>query len=155
LVHVGNDGVLDGSGASALDLQGRGNESGIQITAINSAGALFTTYSNSDGVYELDLPPGLYNVSVDRHLYLGSTRLRVVVPTNGSVSIPSVTLLAGDVTGDGAINIFDLAFIAGQYGFDVPPANPDADLNGDGTVNIFDIALAAGNYTETAPVSWP
>lgn len=155
LVNVSNNGVLDGSGASALDLQGRANESGISIQAINAFGETFTTFSGSTGEYDLSLAPGTYNITVNRDLYLGAERLGVVVPANGSVSIPSVTLLAGDINGDEKINIFDIAVIAGQYGQDVPPADPRADVNGDGTVNIFDVALAAGNYNEVAPVPWP
>lgn len=65
-------------------------------------------------------------------------------------NVGHVTLLAGDVNGDNEINIFDLSFMATQYGGD----NPQADLNADGLINIFDLSLAASNYDQTGPQVW-
>lgn len=54
----------------------------------------------------------------------------------------SADLTGLDVTGDGQVNIFDLAVIAGRYGSN----DPIADLNGDGQVDIADLVMAADNY---------
>ena len=51
-------------------------------------------------------------------------------------------LSQGDVTGDGRVDILDLAFIAANYGGD----NPAADVNQDGKVDIFDLVTAANNF---------
>jgi hypothetical protein len=65
--------------------------------------------------------------------------------------VGTITLPGGDVTGDDAINIFDLALVASQYG----GGDPLADVNADGVVNIFDLALVANNFGKTGPVtSW-
>ena len=48
----------------------------------------------------------------------------------------------GDVTGDGRVDILDLAFIAANYDGD----NLAADVNRDGKVDIFDLVAAANNY---------
>lgn len=47
-----------------------------------------------------------------------------------------------DVTGDGLVNLLDLAFIAGRFGRN----DPTADLNADGLVNLLDLVLVAGEY---------
>jgi YVTN family beta-propeller protein len=48
----------------------------------------------------------------------------------------------GDMNGDKAINILDLAFVAARYGSD----DPTADLNGDGRVDILDLVIIANNF---------
>jgi YVTN family beta-propeller protein len=47
-----------------------------------------------------------------------------------------------DVTGDGRVDIFDLAYVAARFSRNVPTA----DLNGDGQVDIADLVIVAGNY---------
>lgn len=52
------------------------------------------------------------------------------------------TLSRGDVTGDAAVDILDLAFLAARY----RSTDPAADVNGDGQVDILDLAIVARNY---------
>jgi hypothetical protein len=58
-----------------------------------------------------------------------------------------ITLLGGEVTGDGVIDIFDLTFIAARYNSN----DPLADITADGLVDIFDLVIAAGNYEQHGP----
>ncbi len=65
-----------------------------------------------------------------------------------------ITRLAGDVNGDGVVNIQDLVAVTasfGQFGKNIP-----ADVNGDGIVNIADLVFVAGNLGEgaEAPSVW-
>ena len=53
-----------------------------------------------------------------------------------------VALLQSDLTGDGQINILDLALIAARYG----SSDPQADINADGQVDIFDLSVVASYY---------
>jgi hypothetical protein len=61
--------------------------------------------------------------------------------------------MAGDVTGDNVVNIFDLTVVAGSLG--APVGNSTAletmDFNGDGVVTIADLALVAKNYNMNGP----
>lgn len=67
------------------------------------------------------------------------------------VSIP------GDITADGAVDIFDLVYVAlsfgSEYGKPPPPGTqpyqPNADVNGDNIIDIFDIVTIALHYGET------
>lgn len=52
------------------------------------------------------------------------------------------TQTSGDVTGDGQVNILDLAFIASRY----DSSDVTADLNGDGRVNLLDLVIVADQY---------
>ena len=62
--------------------------------------------------------------------------------------------IAGDINGDGVVDIFDLVFVAKALGNTEPN---DADVNGDGVINIFDLALVASNFgnTAAAPLAHP
>jgi hypothetical protein len=64
------------------------------------------------------------------------------------------TLMAGDVTGDNAVNIFDLTVVAGSLGAPVgmSTALESMDFNGDGVVTIADLALIAKNYGLAGPL---
>jgi YVTN family beta-propeller protein len=55
---------------------------------------------------------------------------------------------SGDVTGDGQVDILDLAFIAARF----KSTDPTADVNGDGQVDILDLATAAQNYGQVVIV---
>ena len=55
--------------------------------------------------------------------------------------LETITLLGGDVTGDGQIDIFDMAKMAGHYG----ESDQVLDLNGNGEVDIFDMSIVATN----------
>lgn len=65
-------------------------------------------------------------------------------------SLAPLTLPGGDITGDGTVNVFDLAFVSRFYN----AADPAADLNADGVVNVLDLILVAGNFGASGPVVW-
>jgi hypothetical protein len=59
--------------------------------------------------------------------------------------------IAGDIDGDGDVDIFDIVIIADAYGSSEgePKYNAICDIDGDGDVDIFDVVIAAGNYGES------
>ena len=62
-------------------------------------------------------------------------------------------LLAGDVDGNGVVNVQDLVIVAANFS---QTGENLADVNGDGIVNIVDLTLVAGAITDTAgaPAVW-
>ena len=49
---------------------------------------------------------------------------------------------AGDVTGDGFVNVSDILLVIDQWG----QTNSPADANNDGIVNVSDILFMIGNW---------
>ena len=49
---------------------------------------------------------------------------------------------AGDVDGDGSVDVHDLLFIVSVWGSD----DPQGDVNGDGIVNISDLLDVMANW---------
>ena len=130
-------------------LQGRDSHQGSTVSdgagqqVQTGADGGFTIFSN--GLLEIH-HSGYLSAQID-------VRARLAQVSVGSglqaASLGSITLLAGDVNGDNAINIFDLAYMANRY----RSSDPTADLNGDGQVNIFDLAMAANNYRLQGPLT--
>jgi Ca2+-binding EF-hand superfamily protein len=60
---------------------------------------------------------------------------------------------AGDVNGDGKVDIRDIAYVAKRYGM-LPTSSgwdPNADVNDDGKIDIRDIHLVAAHYGDHYP----
>jgi hypothetical protein len=91
---------------------------------------------------------GLYTVKVKTDQYLRGLVGGIQTITQGqSTNLASLTLVAGDVNNDNAINIVDYNIIVGCYSDLLPPVscndvnNVRADINDDGKVNQFDYNL--------------
>ena len=84
-------------------------------------------------------------------LTLQNLQFDVIAGGNVSVESHEITLtveeqlIAGDVNGDGKVNILDLVLVAQQFGKDVPADSP-ADVTGDGVVNILDLVRVAQEF---------
>lgn len=88
-------------------------------------------------------------------LQRGQTYYWRVVAVRGSVqtagpvwSLQTAPAKAGDIDGDGEVNIFDVFVIAECWGSQAgdPLYHPAADLDGDGAINIFDVFVLAENW---------
>ncbi|MDR3239115.1 MAG: dockerin type I repeat-containing protein [Clostridiales bacterium] len=69
--------------------------------------------------------------------------------------IKLMTLLVGDINGDGFINVTDLNIVWSRSNYNKPaasPANPLCDLNGDGAINVTDLNIvwSRANYNKSA-----
>jgi hypothetical protein len=88
---------------------------------------------------------------------------QVLIPSNAVDNIPANNVqaagtlvgktLAGDVTGNGFVDIFDAIQLAIAFGTVAGDKrwNVDANLNSDGKINIFDAILLAGNFNKHVP----
>lgn len=65
----------------------------------------------------------------------------------GAGDATPTSALAGDVNGDGAVNVLDFGRLATAYGTD----DPDADLDGNGIVDEIDATILRHNFGKTAP----
>jgi hypothetical protein len=106
--------------------------------------------ANADGTFSLTAPAGTYTVLATASGFLSAQGS--VTLTGGSTStMPTISLLAGDIDGNNVIDQFDAMTIGMSYNTAVPAA---ADLNNDGVINVLDLELLALNYRETGPVAW-
>ncbi|MEW6401518.1 MAG: carboxypeptidase regulatory-like domain-containing protein [Chloroflexota bacterium] len=106
--------------------------------------------ANTDGTFSLTAPAGTYTVVAAASGFLnaqGTTTL-----TAGQTStMPTVSLPAGDIDGNGVIDQFDAMTIGMSYNTALPAA---ADLNSDGTINVLDLELLAANYRKSGALAW-
>ncbi|MDQ3004076.1 MAG: dockerin type I domain-containing protein, partial [Chloroflexota bacterium] len=68
-----------------------------------------------------------------------------------TTTLPTITLLAGDIDGNNVIDQFDAMSIGMSYNTSTPTS---ADLNNDGIINVLDLELLAKNYRRRGPVVW-
>jgi hypothetical protein len=123
-------------------LQGNSNNGGVLVT---------TTESQVETT-----PDGNFTIAVDSPFVLNLTapsyldvRVEGIIPAGtGTLVLERITMLAGELTGDDRIDIFDLAVAGTSYG----SGDLLADINRDGIVNILDLALVGSNYGAQGPI---
>lgn len=59
--------------------------------------------------------------------------------------------LPGDITGDGAVDLNDLAIILSNYGVPSGAVYGDGDADGDGDVDLADLAILLSAYGTSCP----
>lgn len=106
--------------------------------------------ANPDGTFTLSAPAGSYVLRATASGFL-SAQGPVTITEGNTTSMPTVTLLAGDIDANNVIDQFDALTIGMSYNTNTPAA---ADLNNDGTINVLDLEVLAGNYRETGPIGW-
>ena len=111
--------------------------------------SLVTTAGAAQGNYYLTgIPFGTYDIAIK-----GAKNLRVVqpgVPVTGSVTVPAVSLPAGDATGDNSVDSSDFGVLIGAFNTSASVSgsgyDPTADFNFDGMVDSSDFALLIGEF---------
>ncbi len=120
--------------------------------------SLFTTDSSlvtsvvadGNGSFSLTAAPGTYTVLASAEGFLKAQGSVTLVDGQTS-TMPTVSLLAGDIDGNNVIDQFDAMTIGMSYNTDTPPA---ADLNNDGVINVLDLELLAHNYRASGALAW-
>lgn len=106
--------------------------------------------ANTNGTFTLNAPAGTYTARATASGFL-SAQGPATLTAGNTTTMPTITLLAGDINGDNAIDQLDALTIGMNYNATSPAA---ADLNNDGVINVLDLELLAQNYRETGPTVW-
>lgn len=123
----------------------------VTISLFNADSSLAgSVTANLDGTFSLTALAGPYTVFATASGYL-SAQASVTLTDGGTTTMPTISLLAGDLDNNNVIDQFDAMTIGMNYNSAEPAA---ADLNNDGVINVLDLELLAGNYRETGPVLW-
>jgi hypothetical protein len=123
----------------------------VTVALYDGTNTLVTSVTaNNDGTFNLSAPAGTYTLRATASGFL-SAQGSATLANGSNTSVPSITLLAGDIDGNNVIDQFDALTIGMSYNTNTPAS---ADLNNDGTINVLDLELLAKNYRKTGPLPW-
>ena len=105
---------------------------------------------DANGNFTLTAPAGSYSAVASAPGFLRAQG-NVVLTSGVTTTMPTISLLAGDIDGNDVIDQFDALTIGINYNLAAPAA---ADLNNDGTINVLDLEMLAANYRDTGPTAW-
>ena len=161
-VSLGGDGLIDLPASSTVitinDVIQEGTLNGqvlankaVTINLYNPDDSLAgSVAANTDGTFSMTAPAGSYTVEATASGYLSAEGPAAITAGN-TTTMPTISLLAGDIDGNGVIDQYDALTIGMSYNTATPDA---ADLNADGTINVLDLELLAANYRQTGPTAW-
>lgn len=106
---------------------------------------------NFQGSFQLTIPPGQYLFQAEMNGFLSNKLPVILTITPGiSVTLPTISLVTGDINGDNQLDILDYNILIGCFGEKIttsscamPPTtqSPGADINDDGVVDGVDYNL--------------
>ncbi len=131
-ISANAEATISGSYSTLL---GDAETEGTTITFEEEGGARYIV-SGSVGNYSATLPAGRYTVTISRKGYLDEVINNVIV-NNVGYSLPDVTLLAGDLNGDGIIDTEDIFISERNY----ESVKDILDFNGNGTIDDDELNL--------------
>ncbi len=161
-VSLGDDGLTDLPASSTVltinDIVQEGTLNGqvlankaVTVNLYNPDDSLAgTVAANPDGTFSMTAAAGSYTVEATASGYLSAEGPATITAGN-TTTMPTISLLAGDIDGNGVIDQLDALTIGMNYNAAAPDA---ADLNADGTINVLDLELLAANYRQTGPTAW-
>jgi hypothetical protein len=132
--------------------QHRSAHGGITV-AVNVGGSTFSTTTDSSGNFSVLVPTGSGSARASLTGYLPAQRSSVSATAGATVTLPTVTLLAGDVDNNLCINTSDTSAINSAIG-SAASANDPRNINGDSWIYYDDLGLAAFNGGICGPMGW-
>ncbi|WP_255434026.1 cohesin domain-containing protein [Ammoniphilus sp. CFH 90114] len=122
---------------------------GFTVRLLSGQQVVGSAATGSNGNYTMSVPAsGDYLLTVNKDGYL---RAGKQIAINGDqAQLPNMTLLVGDFTQDGAIDIVDITHIAKQFEKSVAAANGVYDVNKDQKIDMADIVPVAKHFGKVA-----
>jgi hypothetical protein len=103
-----------------------------------------------NGVFNHTISTGTYTLIATADGFLSASAS--VTITEGTITtLPTISLLPGDIDNNNVIDPFDALTVGMNYNSAFPEA---ADLNRDGIINVLDLEVLARNYRKAGPVPW-
>lgn len=134
--------------AGRVRLQQRTDYAGVVVQVGGQSAA-----TGGDGRFSLaDAPTGSQVARASAAGFLSAEGALTISPGQ-RLTLTEVTLLGGDVNGDGVIQLLDLVALGAAYG-QCPPQDPRLDLNADRCLNILDLVILGANYGRAGPLPW-
>jgi len=139
-----------GAISGVVTYEKRTDQTGITVKVLSNGAPFADGKSAADGSFQFDnVPAGQYVLQFSA---AGSLSASTTVDVQaGQGATVQMTLLAGDIDGNGAIDLTDAGFVGANYRLQAPPAPAEADLNGDGFINLVDLVLVGKNFGKSAP----
>jgi hypothetical protein len=135
--------------------QYRTNHGGVTVTVKNGTTTVGTASTDASGSFSLQVFPGTVSAKATRAGYLYAEKSNVAVAAGGTVTLPTVTLPAGDMDDNGCITwANDLMVIGNAIGMAASATDP-RDINGDASINYLDLNLASANGGLCSPAAVP
>ena len=106
--------------------------------------------ANLDGTFSLQSNAGAFTAVASAPGYL-KAQASVNITSGNTTTLQTISLIAGDIDGNGVIDQFDALTIGINYNGVAPS---EADLSNDGTINVLDLEILALNYRQTGPIVW-
>jgi hypothetical protein len=143
------DGAGDIVGNVTVEGRAADNQAGHTVTAAGDLGGVLADTTDPVGDFLIDnAPADTYTMTADRPGFLAATCQDVVHTTAALTTLLPVQLLAGDIDGNGEIDITDAVAIGGVFGSTTP--GEVADLDDSGEVDVLDLILMAANFAQTS-----
>jgi len=114
----------------------------------NSLAASVTVDAN--GNFNLTAPAGSYTIVAAASGFLNAQGPAILGGEETNTK-PAISLIAGDIDGNGVIDQYDAMTIGMSYNATSPDT---ADLNNDGVINILDLQLLAENFRKSGALVW-
>ncbi len=128
-------------------------EAGYLINAGFTVKGGYAATTDKDGAFFMSVPylPYVIDITIEKPGFLKRT-LEGININRQTTMLNDILMWAGDMDGDGAVNMTDIIYIAGSFnsvkGDSIYKAL--ADINGDSTVNMMDIMAVARHFNATS-----
>ena len=122
----------------------------VTVTLLSGTTKIATVAAAADGTFSISAAPATYTITASAAGFL-TAQGSATITGGATSSLPTTTLVAGDIDGNGKIDSLDVATIGINYNKATPTA---ADFNNDGIINLLDLQILAKNYPKTGPTAW-